>query len=107
MSDPDLYEWLALRRIHRGGIAKSAGTYLDYGRRTPGHLAEVFDRLIWTGLVTVADGDVLWELRRLSLTDTGQARYAALSEHRQTDFAVPPPEFGTTQATTETTRSAF
>ncbi|MGQ0774366.1 MAG: hypothetical protein ACT4NY_08115, partial [Pseudonocardiales bacterium] len=94
---PDLYEWLALRRVHNGGIAKSAGTYLDHGRPTPGHLAEVFDRLIWTGLVTVAEGDALWELRRLRLTDIGQTRYVALSEQWQADLVVPPPEFGTTQ----------
>ncbi|MGH3926343.1 MAG: hypothetical protein ACRDTT_26345 [Pseudonocardiaceae bacterium] len=97
MSDPDLYEWLALRRIHRGGIAKSAGTYLDYGRPTPGHLIEVFDRLIWTELVTVADGNALWDPRRVSLTDAGQARYAALSEQRPSELVVLPPEFGITQ----------
>ncbi|MGH3915209.1 MAG: hypothetical protein ACRDTC_17655 [Pseudonocardiaceae bacterium] len=96
MSDRDLYEWLALRRVHDDGIAKSAGAYFDNGRLTPGHLTEVFDRLIWTGLITVADGDLLGDLRRLSLTGIGQARYAALSEQRRTDLVVPPPEFGTT-----------
>ncbi|MGH3933209.1 MAG: hypothetical protein ACRDTF_24910 [Pseudonocardiaceae bacterium] len=78
-------------------MAKSAGAYFDHGRPTPGHLTEVFDRLVWTGLVTVADGDALWDLRRVGLTDAGQARYAALSEQRPTELAVPPPAFGTTQ----------
>ncbi|MGH3914614.1 MAG: hypothetical protein ACRDTC_14590 [Pseudonocardiaceae bacterium] len=53
MSDPALYEWLALRRVHDGGVARSAGAYFDHGRPTPGHLTEVFDRLVWTGLVAV------------------------------------------------------
>jgi len=39
----------------------------------------VFDRLVWSGLVSVAEGDPLWELRGLSLTEAGAARYAALS----------------------------
>jgi len=34
MSDPGLYEQIALRRIHDGGIAKSASAYLDKGRPT-------------------------------------------------------------------------
>ena len=102
MSDPGLYEWLALRRIHNGGMAKSAGAYLDHGRPTPGHLAGVFDRLIWTGLVTLAQGDPIWELRRLTLTDTGATRYTALSEQqrqRQPGLPVPPPEHGTQEGT--------
>ncbi|MCA1672344.1 MAG: hypothetical protein LC799_09135 [Actinobacteria bacterium] len=83
MSDPRLSEWIALRRVHDGGVAKVAGVYLDHGRPVPSHLIEVFDRLTWAGLVTVAEGDPLWELRRLSLTAAGQARYAALCEERQ------------------------
>ncbi|MGQ0779283.1 MAG: hypothetical protein ACT4NY_33525 [Pseudonocardiales bacterium] len=96
MSDPGLYERIALRRVHDGGVAKVAGVYLDHGRPTPDYLAEVFDRLIWTGWATVADGNPLWQLRRLSLTDTGQARYAALSQQPPAEFTVPAPEFGTT-----------
>lgn len=95
MSDPGLYEWIALRRVHEGGTAKSAGAYLDHGRPIPGYLTTVFDWLILTGLVTVAEGDPLWELRRLSLTDFGQARYMTLREQRRTYLAVPPPQFGT------------
>lgn len=82
MSDPGLYEWIALRRVHDGGVAKSAGVYLDHGRPTPEYLTGVFDRLVWTGLVVVAEGDVLWELGRLSLTGAGQARYTALCQQR-------------------------
>lgn len=64
MSDPRLYVWMALRRVHDGGMARSAGAYFDRGRPTPGHLTAVFDQLIWAGSVAVAEGDALWELRR-------------------------------------------
>lgn len=82
MSDPGLYEQIALRRIHDGGITKSAGAYLDQGRPTPEYLTDVFDRLTWIGWAAVADGSPVWDLRRLSLTDAGQVRYAQLCERQ-------------------------
>ncbi|HEU0128115.1 MAG TPA: hypothetical protein VFQ48_05860, partial [Pseudonocardiaceae bacterium] len=91
-------EWLALRRVHEGGVAKVAGIYLEHGRPVPGDLTEVFDRLTWTGLVAVAEGDPVWSVRRLSLTDTGHARYAVLCE-QQRQREAPAPEFGSTQTT--------
>lgn len=48
VSDPGLYERIALRRVHDGGVTKVAGAYLDRGRRTPDYLGDVFDRLVWT-----------------------------------------------------------
>ncbi|MGH3940960.1 MAG: hypothetical protein ACRDTG_20445 [Pseudonocardiaceae bacterium] len=97
MSDPSLYEWIALRRVHDGGVGKVAGVYLDHGRPTPDYLAEVFDRLIWTGWASVAEGDPLWALRRLCLTEAGATRYAELCERErvfQQHQEVPPePEF--------------
>ena len=101
MSDPRLYVWMALRRVDDGGMTRSAGAYFDRGLPAPGHLTEVFDQLIWAGFVAVAEGDALWELRRLSLTDAGQTRYATLCEqqreHVRRDHVMPPPEFGTIQ----------
>lgn len=94
MSDPGLYERIALRRIHDGGVAKAAGAYLDHGRPTPGYLADVFDRLTWTGWAIVADGHPPCELRRLALTDTGQARYAALDEQLPAASSGSASEFG-------------
>ncbi|MGH3932723.1 MAG: hypothetical protein ACRDTF_22425 [Pseudonocardiaceae bacterium] len=99
MSDPDLYPWMALRRVDGGGMARAAGAYFDHGRPTPGHLTAVFDQLIWAGQVAVAAGDALWELRRMSLTDTGKARYAVLSEQLDPEYAVPPCEVGATPKT--------
>jgi hypothetical protein len=97
VSDSGLDEWLALQHVHDGGVAKSAGAYFDHGRPAPEHLTGVFDRLIWTGLVSVAAGDPIWELRRLSLTDAGAVRYAALGEQRRDTPQPPPPEHATTQ----------
>lgn len=95
MSDLRLYEWLVLRRVADGGMAKSAGVYLDRGRPVSAYLTEVFDRLLWSGMLVVADGDPLWELRRISFTDAGQARYEVLCQQRQgTKLEVPPPQFG-------------
>lgn len=72
-------EWLALHRVHEGGVAKVAGIYLDHGYPVPDHLIGLFDRLTWAGLLQVAEGDPVWDLRQLSLTDTGQARYTTLT----------------------------
>ncbi len=35
MTDSGLYEWLALRRVAGGGVAKVAGMYFDQGRPVP------------------------------------------------------------------------
>lgn len=99
MNDPGLYEWLALRRVTEGGIAKSAGLYLDHGRPVPGHLIEVFDRLVWSGLAVVADGDPIWDVRRIRLGEEGRARYLALCQQqpqptKRTELEVPGPVFG-------------
>lgn len=96
MSEHGPSEWLALHRVHEGGVAKVAGIYLDHGYPVPSHLIGLFDRLTWAGLLMVAEGDPVWDLRQLSLTDAGQVRYAALCAHRQqSDMPVPPTEFGT------------
>jgi len=84
VNDPGLYEWIALRRVHDGGVAKLADAYLDRGRPTPDYLAEVFDRLVWTGWASLAEGDSRWALRRLCLTGAGAIRYAELCERERT-----------------------
>jgi hypothetical protein len=82
VSDPRLYEWLALRRVDEGAITTSAGVYYKHSRPIPAHLTAVFDRLRWNGLIAIADGDPIWELRPIGLTDAGQARYQALCQQR-------------------------
>jgi len=80
MSDPGLYQWIALRRVGDGGVERAWGGYLDRGRPTPGYLGAVFDQLTWTGWVRVEDGDQA--RRRLCLTESGAARYAQLCRQR-------------------------
>lgn len=102
MSNPRLYEWIALQRVASGGVAKSAGVYVDQGRPVPEHMTLVFDRLTWSGLLVVVEGDPIWDVRRVTFTDAGRARYEELGRereqqkrHRQTELEVPGPEFGT------------
>jgi hypothetical protein len=82
MSDPRLYEWLALRRVDEGVIAISAGIYYKHGRSVPAHLTAVLDRLRCGGLIVIAEGDPIWDLRPISLTHAGQARYQDLCQQR-------------------------
>jgi len=72
-------DWLllVLGLVSQGGVAKSAGVYFDRGCPVAQHLIPVFDRLVWAGWIGVAPGDPIWAMRVLSLTGTGQARYAA------------------------------
>lgn len=73
---------MALRRVHRGYIAKLGGRYFDAGRPIPGYLAEALDALTKAGLVVLAEADPLaGGLRRATITDSGQARYMALHDH--------------------------
>lgn len=102
MSNPELDEWLVMRCVTGGGVAKVAGVYFDHGRPVHGHLTPALDQLMWSGLVAVADGDPLWDLRRISLSDAGQARYLVLCQQQgqrtelevPTPLEVPAPEFG-------------
>jgi hypothetical protein len=88
---PELLASWALRRAHRGGVAKSGDQYVDHGRLRLSYLARTFAELTEAGLLTPADEDP-WGLRRLSLTETGRAHYAQLSTRRMR-LSVPKPEF--------------
>ncbi len=75
---PEFLESLALQRANRGGVAKSGDHYYDYGRPIPTYLTGAFDDLAGAGLLALAEEDP-WCMRRLSLTETGRARYTAAS----------------------------
>ncbi|MGH3939922.1 MAG: hypothetical protein ACRDTG_15085 [Pseudonocardiaceae bacterium] len=82
LAGTDLFAWMALRRVHRGYIARLGDRYVDAGRPIPGYLAEALDMLAGAGLVALATADPLASgLRRATMTDPGKARYAALHEH--------------------------
>lgn len=74
-------EWLALRRVSRGRVAKLGDHWLDARRPVPCFLPDALNELIQAGLVTLADPDADNAVqRRATLTDVGLSRYAALSE---------------------------
>lgn len=82
----DFLTWIALRRVHGGRVATVAGCWVDRGRPVPGYLPAILNELTETGLVTLADVDS-HGLRRASLAETGQTRYAALLEHHGAHIA--------------------
>lgn len=86
-------QWRALHRLHEGAVTKEAGVYLDHDRPIPENLVAMFDELAWAGWLSIAEGDPLWEQRRVGLTESGQARYAVLREQH----TAPDPLFGTIQ----------
>jgi hypothetical protein len=83
LTGADLYDWMALRRVSAGGIAKVNDHWLERGRRIPGYIAEALTALCDTGVVTLAEVDV-WGMRRTVLTDTGTVRYDQLNRQQQT-----------------------
>lgn len=76
----DLLTWIALRRVHSGGVANVAGCWIDGSYRVPCYLPPVLNELTDARLVVLADDGPHGPLRRASLTETGQARYATLRE---------------------------
>jgi hypothetical protein len=90
---PELLASWALRRAHRGGVAKSGGQYVDYGRLRLSYLTRTLDELTEAGLLALAEEDP-WGLRRVSLTETGHAHYAQLTATpRRMTLSVPEPQF--------------
>jgi hypothetical protein len=39
-AEADLYDWIALHRAERGGVARAGDRWLDGGHRVPGYVAE-------------------------------------------------------------------
>jgi hypothetical protein len=74
---PELLTALALRRALGGGVAKAGETYVDYGHPIGCYLAGAFTELIDSGLLAMADEES--GLRRVTITDAGQARYALVN----------------------------
>ncbi|MGH3830305.1 MAG: hypothetical protein ACRDRS_07595 [Pseudonocardiaceae bacterium] len=74
---PELLASWALRRAHRGGVAKSGDHYFDRGRLMLSHLTGALDALVEGGVLALAEEDT-WGLRRVSLTAAGHDRYPQL-----------------------------
>ncbi len=73
--------WIALRRAHQGGVANLAGQWFDSGSPVPGYVADALDRLTSAGQLALADPDPEFcGARRVTVTDTGCARYVTLCQ---------------------------
>jgi hypothetical protein len=77
----ELLELWALRRVSSGRVAKLDDHYFDYSFAMPSYLTQTLDELTDAGLLTLAQQTS--GLRRLSLTESGQARYAQLNGNRR------------------------
>lgn len=82
LSGADLYDWMALRRVSGGDVARVGGGWLDGGHRVPGYVAHALTELLAGGLVVLVDRDP-YGMRRGALTDSGAARYEWLCQQRQ------------------------
>ncbi|MGH3534726.1 MAG: hypothetical protein ACRDQG_08430 [Pseudonocardiaceae bacterium] len=74
---PELLTALALRRVLGRGVAKAGELYVDDGHPMGRYLIGTFTELIDCGLLALATEDG-WGLRRVTVTDAGQARYAQM-----------------------------
>ncbi|MGH3698214.1 MAG: hypothetical protein ACRDRU_26535 [Pseudonocardiaceae bacterium] len=87
LSGPDFFEWMGLRRVRQGGLARGAGHHYDHGNPLPGWL--IPDGLLQDGLLELGDPDQS-SIRPVALTETGQAHYRVLYQRqRRKDPAAP------------------
>jgi hypothetical protein len=83
LSGPDHVVWLALRRVNGGGVATHKGSYYHRGHPIGLLLTEVLGALLDDGLLSQADPSAVDGLSRISLTEEGAARYAALCRQQR------------------------
>jgi hypothetical protein len=79
----EVYEWIALRRVSNGGVAKAGHRWLESDHRVPGYVAGALARLLASGLATLVDPDPdpsVGAVARVALTSTGFARYERLCQ---------------------------
>jgi len=78
----ELLDWIALRRVHEGGVAILDSGYVHWGLKVPCYLPEVFDRLADTELTSLLDVDFPAGPRQVVLTPRGLDRYQELTTKR-------------------------
>ena len=57
LSRADLYDWIALRRVDDGGMARLGEWWLDWGRRMPGYVTDALAELCQREPVALRDPD--------------------------------------------------
>jgi len=81
LTGTELLDWLALRRVNEGGVARHGSEYVHWGRKVPCYLPEVFGRLVETELTDLLEVNCEG-LRRMVLTSRGRDHYQRLSSKR-------------------------
>ena len=71
-------EWLALTRVHEGGVTKLDGRFFNRGQQVADYLAAAVDELIRTELLTLGRPDPIGA-QQVCFTYAAQARYAQLN----------------------------
>lgn len=71
-------EWLALLRVHEGGVTRQGGYYLNYGRPIIKYVADALDELVDARILVLGPANEYGQQKVLA-TAQAQARYAALS----------------------------
>ncbi len=86
--------WIALGKAHQGGVTNLAGQWCDSGSPVPSYVADALDRLTSSGQLALAVPDPeSCGARRVTVTDTGCARYVTLCQvHHSPDSGRPPAE---------------
>jgi len=82
LTGTELLDWIALRRVHEGGVALHGSEYVHWGRKVPCYLPGVFGRLADAELTELRDPDFPGGPRRVVLTPRGRKRYRELTAKR-------------------------
>lgn len=75
-----LNEWLALLRVHEGGVTTLAGRFFNQGQPVDDYLALTLAELIRTGYLALG-ATVPSEQQQVCVTHAGQVRYAELNRN--------------------------
>lgn len=91
LTGADLYDWIALRRVSTGAMAKLGDRWLEGGRHVPGYVSDALTALCERGLVTQSDPEQATDgMARAALTAAGISRYLQLCRRRQSATRLPP-----------------
>ncbi|MGH3942606.1 MAG: hypothetical protein ACRDTG_29085 [Pseudonocardiaceae bacterium] len=81
--------------VGEGVITKMAGVYMERGEPASWELISALDMCVWEGWLRVEEGDPLWDVRAVRLSDAGAARYAVLrDQERAGQHFLQDPQYG-------------
>lgn len=81
LAGAEVYEWVALRRVSGGGVAKVGHRWLESGHQVPGYVAGALARLLASGLVMLVNPNpTAGAAVRAALTNAGTDRYERLCQ---------------------------